>query len=47
MRCENIYLADCQFAEVGKGVMPYALDGENARRLWDVSEAMVGEKFAY
>lgn len=43
----SIYLDDCQVGVVGKEVMEFALDGESARRLWGVSEEMVGEKFEY
>jgi NAD(P)-dependent dehydrogenase (short-subunit alcohol dehydrogenase family) len=32
------YFEDCHEAEVGERVAPYALDPENADRLWDVSE---------
>ena len=31
------YFEDCQEAEPGSRVAPYALDPENAERLWDVS----------
>lgn len=46
------YCEDCQIAEVAagpgvvSGVRPYALDPENARNLWTLSENMVGEQFA-
>lgn len=43
----SVYLADCQIAEPGMAVMEWALDLGNARRLWSLSEEMVGEKFGY
>lgn len=43
------YCEDCHVAEIadsgGEGVRPYALDPENAERLWAMSETMVGERF--
>lgn len=45
------YLEDCRVAHVDDtpgfrdGVMSYALDPENAKRLWAKSEALVGETF--
>ena len=45
------YCEDCQVAETasasitGGGVQPYALDPENAERLWAKSEELVGERF--
>lgn len=48
----GIYLEDCGIAEpsedleTSSGVAPYALDPASARRLWDVSEQLVGERFA-
>jgi NAD(P)-dependent dehydrogenase (short-subunit alcohol dehydrogenase family) len=45
----GLYLEDCGVAEVNdaedaaSGVMPYALDPEAAKRLWAVSEEMVGQ----
>jgi NAD(P)-dependent dehydrogenase (short-subunit alcohol dehydrogenase family) len=47
----GLYLEDCHVAEVNDsegasdGVRSYALDAEVARRLWSVSEQMVGESF--
>lgn len=47
----GLYLEDCQIAAVDDaegaagGVRSYALDPANARRLWDASESMVGERF--
>lgn len=43
----GIYLNDCQVGVVGKDVMEFALDGGSARKLWVLSEEMVGEKFEY
>ena len=48
----GLYLEDCQVAAVDdapgalSGVKSYALDPQNAERLWEVSEALVGERFA-
>jgi len=45
------YLEDCRIAEVdttpmaASGYMPYALDPEAARRLWHLSETIVGQRF--
>jgi NAD(P)-dependent dehydrogenase (short-subunit alcohol dehydrogenase family) len=46
------YCEDCHVAELipndsaaREGVRPYALDPQTARRLWAVSEALVGERF--
>ena len=47
----GLYLEDCQVAEVNDGEMiafgvrPYAVDPDNARRLWELSEKLVGESF--
>jgi len=47
----GLYLEDCHVAAVddapdaGDGVKSYALDPQNADRLWGVSEALVGERF--
>ncbi|HKE14943.1 MAG TPA: SDR family NAD(P)-dependent oxidoreductase [Kofleriaceae bacterium] len=47
----GLYLEDCHVAAVNDtpgaldGVKSYALDGENAERLWGASEDMVGERF--
>lgn len=43
----SIYLADCQIVEVGKDLKVYAIDRENAKKLWEISEEMVGEKFEF
>ena len=46
----GLYLEDCGIAEAREegpgGVHPWALDPEAARRLWEVSEEMLGERFA-
>ena len=46
----GLYLEDCGVAEVSEegpgGVNPWALDPEAARRLFEVSETMLGERFA-
>ena len=48
----GLYLEDCHVAAVNDapdaldGVKSYALDPENAERLWEVSEKLVGERFA-
>jgi NAD(P)-dependent dehydrogenase (short-subunit alcohol dehydrogenase family) len=45
------YCEDCQVARVAErgsgrgGVRPYALDPERAKRLWTLSEQLVGERF--
>ena len=47
----GVYLEDCGVAEVNddegflNGVRSYALDPENAARLWAVSEELVGQEF--
>ena len=47
----GLYLEDCQVAAVNDapdaldGVKSYALDPDNAERLWEVSETLVGERF--
>ncbi len=49
----GLYLEDCHVASINEapdaldGVRSYALDPENAERLWAVSEALVGERFAF
>ncbi len=49
----GLYLEDCHIAEIddnesaAEGVRSYALDAENARRLWTVSEQMVGQTFDF
>ena len=47
----GLYLEDCHVAEVsdkkdgGEGVCSYAVDPDAAKRLWSVSEDLIGEKF--
>ncbi len=47
----GLYLEDCQIAELAsdsdpaKGFMAYAVDSEQAKKLWQVSEQLVGDKF--
>jgi len=46
----GIYLEDCRISTIDAeskthGVRPYAVDPDNAARLWSVSEEMVGERF--
>src|SRR5436190_12647437 len=47
----GLYLEDCHVAAVNdapdalNGVKSYALDPDNAERLWEVSETLVGERF--
>ena len=43
---ESCYLVDCQIVN-DTSVAGYALDKENARKLWEISEEMAGEKFAW
>jgi hypothetical protein len=43
----GVYLVDCQVVEPGLALREAALDPEGARRLWGISEEMVGEKFEY
>jgi NAD(P)-dependent dehydrogenase (short-subunit alcohol dehydrogenase family) len=49
----GLYLEDCRVAAVNDapdahdGVKSYALDPRNADRLWEVSETLVGERFAF
>jgi len=44
--CEDCHLAERQeAADVRSGVRGYAIDPENAKRLWALSERMVGETF--
>ncbi|OCK92573.1 short-chain dehydrogenase [Cenococcum geophilum 1.58] len=40
------YLVDCQI-DHGDVTMPYAVDKDNAERLWKLSENLVGQKFEY
>ena len=48
--CEDCHVGelippDSNVSAISVGVRPYALDPENARALWQKSEAMVGETF--
>lgn len=44
--CEDADVAELFLGEgVSTGVKPYSLDGTDAKRLWDLSEAMTGVKF--
>ena len=49
----GLYLEDCHVAAVNDapdaldGAKSYALDPTNAERLWEVSESLVGERFAF
>ena len=45
--CENSHVADQDDESPGGGVRSYAIDPDNADRLWAMSEEMVGETFAY
>jgi len=48
----GLYLEDCRIGErvdddaSSRGFKPHAVDPEAARRLWEVSEELVGERFA-
>jgi len=48
----GVYLEDCHVASVNDapdaldGVKSYALDPKNAERLWELSERLIGERFA-
>jgi NAD(P)-dependent dehydrogenase (short-subunit alcohol dehydrogenase family) len=42
---EGIFLMDCQFVGIGEDLAGFAVDEENAKRCWEVSEGMVGQKF--
>jgi NAD(P)-dependent dehydrogenase (short-subunit alcohol dehydrogenase family) len=48
----GLYLEDCRIGErvddeaSSRGFKPHAVDPEAARRLWDISEELVGERFA-
>lgn len=44
---QMVYLNDCQPSEDPEIVQPYAIDGENAKRCWVMTEEMIGEKFEY
>ncbi|KAK3688393.1 hypothetical protein B0T22DRAFT_152309 [Podospora appendiculata] len=42
---EGVWLADCQLTTDPTTVAPWALNARGARRLWALSEDLVGEKF--
>lgn len=43
---ESCYLVDCQIV-IDSRVAEYAIDQNNARKLWEISEEMVGETFTW
>lgn len=48
----GLYAEDCQIADqddesAGGGVRSYAIDPDNAEKLWTLSEELVGERFVY
>ena len=48
----GVYLEDCHVAQIDnenqkEGVRSYALDADNAEKLWSLSEKLVGENFTY
>ncbi|NNC51939.1 MAG: SDR family NAD(P)-dependent oxidoreductase [Erythrobacter sp.] len=45
--CEDCHVADEDNESTGGGVRSYAIDKDNAERLWTMSEEMVGQTFAY
>lgn len=45
--CEDCHVADEDNKNTGGGVRSYAIDKDNAERLWTMSEEMVGQSFAY
>lgn len=45
--CEDCNIADQDDNSASGGVRSYAIDSEKADRLWNMSEELVGEKFAY
>ena len=45
--CEDCHVADEDNEDTGGGVRSYAVDKENAERLWAMSEEMVGQSFDY
>jgi hypothetical protein len=44
---KRVYFNDCQPSEDPEIVRPYAIDGENAKRFWALSEELIGEKFEF
>ena len=45
--CEDCHVAEQDDQDTGGGVRSYAIDPDNAERLWELSEKMVGQTFAY
>ncbi|WP_435203606.1 SDR family NAD(P)-dependent oxidoreductase [Qipengyuania sp. 902] len=45
--CEDCHVANQDDEDTTGGVKSYAIDPDNADRLWSMSEEMVGETFAY
>ena len=45
--CEDCHVADQDNDNPVRGVRSYAIDPENAERLWTLSEELVGQRFAY
>ncbi|MDP4576137.1 SDR family NAD(P)-dependent oxidoreductase [Qipengyuania sp. G39] len=45
--CEDCHVANQDDEDTTGGVKSYAIDRDNAERLWAMSEEMVGETFAY
>ncbi len=45
--CEDCHVADQDDESPGGGVRSYAIDPDNAEKLWSLSEELVGERFAY
>ena len=45
--CEDCHVANEDNDDTGGGVRSYAVDKDNADRLWAMSEEMVGQQFAY
>ncbi|MAM38583.1 MAG: short-chain dehydrogenase [Erythrobacter sp.] len=45
--CEDCHIAEQDDQDTGGGVRSYAIDPDKAERLWELSEKMVGQTFAY
>ncbi len=45
--CEDCHVAEQDDQDTGGGVRSYAIDRDKAERLWELSEKMVGQTFAY
>ena len=45
--CEDCHVADQSDTDTMGGVRSYAIDPDNAERLWTLSEELVGQRFAY